>query len=115
MKGKILQLQNPKDLDILEAAVEVNKRGRIISQQSIQLIGDKIIATSEANLHKRMGNGSNLENFLSMASHYGSHNVIVKPTSEMIKNSNAKEKSFSQLKSAKKLDHKVMIQNKFKF
>lgn len=49
------------------------------------MIGDKISSSSDANFHQRVSQGSNLENFLSMASHYGANKPLLHPGTEIHK------------------------------
>jgi hypothetical protein len=49
------------------------------------MVGDRVSAPNDVNFHKRVSQGSNLENFLSMAGHYGSNRVLLHPSSELQK------------------------------
>jgi hypothetical protein len=49
------------------------------------MVGDRVSASNDLNFHKRVNQGSNLENFLSMASHYGSNRALLHPSSELQK------------------------------
>lgn len=67
----------------------------------MQLIGEKVSASSDFDhftqgFHHRAPKGSNYENFLSMAGHYGSNRPILHPSFEIQKNINQNEKSLSK-------------------
>lgn len=77
-----------------------NKRGRVISQQAIQLVGDKISFSNEAanfatNFHSRGSRNSNFENFISMANYYGTNRGVLPPSFEVPRHINLTEKSLS--------------------
>jgi hypothetical protein len=62
------------------------KRNRVISQQAIQLIGEKISADNDHNFqnprHKNI-HSANFDNLMSLGSHYGSNRQLIQPAFEI--------------------------------
>jgi len=79
-----------------------SKRGRLANQQAVQMLGDKISASSDAanfvsNFQSRAARASNFENFISMSSHYGTNRGVMHPSFDFQKHGSISEKSFSKI------------------
>lgn len=78
----------------------------MISQQSIQLIGDKIKSKPDPNQHKLGSKCNNLLNIHSSVGHYGTHYWGL-PNGEVIRSMKLHEKSISQHKNILKAESNV--------
>ena len=71
------------------------------------MIGDKISASHDANFQQRVSQGSNLENFLSMAGHYGTSRPLLHPGTEIQKKMTSSEKSLSKQAKTNRSNNKI--------
>lgn len=74
---------------------------RVISQQAINIVGDKTTSSGEwdnfrNNFYTKPPRGSNFENFISMAGHYGSNRQATNSNVEGQKHMDTHEKSLSK-------------------
>ena len=80
------------------------KRNRVISQQAIQLIGEKISGDVEHNFqnprHKNK-HSANFDNFMSLGSHYGSNRQPIQPAFEISRKSKVMVSKGSKISATK--------------
>ena len=83
--------------DITKSNQKENKRTRVISQQAIQLIGERISNSNDENnvasFQMRNHQPSSFENFMSFNNHYGTNRQILQPSLEIQKQLLSHEKS----------------------
>ena len=100
---------------ITRSPLKKNKRTRVISQQAIQLIGERISnlndENSTAQFQVRNQQPSSFENFISLGNHYGTNRQILQPSLEIQKQLLSHEKSVPKFERSSDLNSGLKSRN----